>query len=560
MLASLHIENVAVIRSLDIDLARGFSSMTGETGAGKSIMIDSINFLLGNRADREMLRRGEDRALVSAVFEDLSTPELAALSAVGIEPDEEGRLMLQRTLSADGHTAVRINGRAATLAVLREIAPALIHIHGQNDNRLLTDPDNHIRILDAYAEIGGSRAAYDDAYRALSDVRRRLRELEIDEGERLRMIEMLRFQLTDIDAISPKLGEEETLEEKRLYLRNAEKINKQASFAYRALKGSEKGSVAYILSRTTQALDALADFLPKAEELSEKLTDLSYSIDDIAEQIYDIAGECEGDPTEELNRVEDRLHGISRLVRKYGPTVADVLAFRERAEVRLEELEGVDSRRAKLEREEREALARATAEGDILHAAREKAAALLQKEITEALSFLDMPSVRFTVRLAKERDGENPAFNRNGYDRVEFMIATNPGEAPAPMVKIASGGELSRIMLALKSVITDKDGIPTVIYDEIDTGVSGKTARKIGVKLRDAAARTQILCVTHSAQIASLADTHFLIEKKESDGRAETTVRALSGDARVDELARILGGLSVTEAQRRAAQDMLADV
>ncbi len=559
MLASLHIENVAVIRSLDIDLSRGFSSMTGETGAGKSIMIDSINFLLGTRADREMLRHGESRALVSAVFEDLSALELAALSAAGIEVDEEGRLMLQRTLTSDGHSAVRINGRAATLAVLREIAPALIHIHGQSDNRLLTDPDNHIRILDAYAELGQRRAAYDVAYRVLADVRRRLRELTTDESERLRMMEMLRFQIADIDALSLTAGEEETLEEKRLYLRNAEKISRQASFAYRALKGSEKGSVIYILTRTTQALDQLRDVLPKTAEMSEKLEELLWQIDDIAEQIDECASVCEGDPTEELNRVEDRLHGISRLCRKYGESVEKILAFREDAAHRLATLEGADERREELEREERAAISRATAAADILHTAREAAARRLEKEITEALSFLDMPAVRFAVRLVKKKDGDIPAFDRSGYDSVEFMIATNPGEAPAPMVKIASGGELSRIMLALKSVITDKDGIPTVIYDEIDTGVSGKTARKIGIKLRDAAKKTQILCVTHSAQIASLADTHFLIEKKERDGRAETSVRALSGDARIDELARILGGLSVTDAQRRAAMDMLAD-
>lgn len=558
MLASLHIENVAVIRSLDVDLRRGFSAMTGETGAGKSIMIDSINFLLGMRADREMLRHGESRALVSAVFEDLSAPALSALAAMGIEPDEEGRLMLQRTLTEDGHSAVRINGRAATLSVLREIAPALIHIHGQSDNRLLTDPDNHIRILDAYADLGDARAAYEETYRILCDVRRRLREMTIDEAERLRMIEMLRFQLSDIDAIAPRAGEEETLIEKRLYLRNAEKIEKQASFAYRALKGSEKGSVIYILSRTTQALDQLRDVLPKTEELSDKLDALLWQIDDIAEQISDMSGVCEGDPTEELNRVEERLHGIDRLCRKYGDSIEKVLAFREEAHARLASLEGADERRAALESEERAAVAKATAAADVLHKARQEAASRLQNEITEALSFLDMPSVRFAVRLARESEGGNPVFDRNGYDHVEFMIATNPGEVPAPMVKIASGGELSRIMLALKSVITDKDGIPTVIYDEIDTGVSGKTARKIGFKLRDAAARTQILCVTHSAQIASLADTHFLIQKTERDGRAETTVKELSGDARVDELARILGGLSVTEAQRCAAMDMLA--
>lgn len=560
MLASLHIENVAVIRSLDIDLCRGFSSMTGETGAGKSIMIDSVGFLLGARADREMLRHGEKTALVSAVFEALSTQELAALSAAGISPDEEGRLLLQRTLSSDGHSTVRINGRAVTLAVLREIAPALIHIHGQSDNRLLTDPENHIRILDAYAEIGESRVTYEAAYAKLTDVRRRLRELTIDEGERLRMIEMLRFQIADIDAVSPVAGEEETLQEKRLYLKNAEKINKQTSFAYRALKGSEKGSVTYILSRTTQALDQLDGVLPKVAELSEKLDGLMWQIDDIAEQIADATDVCDGDPTEELNRIEDRLHGISRLIRKYGPTLEDVVTFREKAAARLDELEGVDSRRAELEKEERAAIKEARAAADVLHTAREKAAALLQKEITEALVFLDMPAVRFAVKVAAMRDGELPLFDRNGYDHVAFMIATNPGEALAPMVKIASGGELSRIMLALKSVITDKDGISTVIYDEIDTGVSGKTARKIGVKLKESSARTQILCVTHSAQIASLADTHFLIEKRERDGRAETSVKVLSGEARVEELARILGGLSVTESQRRAAMDMLAGV
>ena len=558
MLASLHIENIAVIKSVDIDLAMGFSAFTGETGAGKSIIIDSIGLLLGKRADRELIRKGEERALVSAVFGDLSEETIATLRECGIEPDEEGSLLLQRTVEVDGHSSVRVNGRSITLSVLKEIAPALIHIHGQNDNRMLVDRQNQIRILDSYADAQQELEAYRAQYRRLCDVRREIRDVSLDESERLRETEMLKFQIADIDALSLKEGEEEKLEEKRNRLRSAERITKNVSFAYRALKGSEKGSAVYLLSRSVQAIRQLADVIPQAEELAANIEENMWQIDDIAERVYEFSEGDGGDPTELLNRVESRLDAINRLCRKYGKDGSAVLSFRANAAARLASLEGADGRLAELRKAEEQCVTQAQQAATALRERRERAARRLETEISEALAFLDMPRVRFVVSMTVRIKNGDPDFDQNGADDIEFLISTNPGEPPASMAKIASGGELSRIMLSLKSVIADKDGIPTVIYDEVDAGVSGKTARKIGMKLKDAGSRTQVLCVTHSAQIASLAACHLVFELHEKDGRAETGVRRLTEEERVEELARILGGLSVTEAQRQAALDMLA--
>lgn len=557
MLASLHIENIAVIKSVDIDFTAGFSAFTGETGAGKSIIIDSIGLLLGKRADRDLIRTGESRALVSAVFEALSEETVGALAESGIEPDEEGRLLIQRTVQADGHSSVRVNGRAVTLAVLKEIGSVLVNVHGQNDNRLITDTQNQIRILDSYANTKDALNAYHVLYGELCEVRRAIRDISVDEAERLRETEMLKFQLADIDALSLKEGEEEKLEQKRGRLRNIEKISKNTSFAYRALKGSEKGSAIYILSRALQAVKQLADVIPQAAEIAGNLEENMWQLDDVAERILEFGGDEEGDPTELLNRVEARLDAINRLCRKYGKDVAEVLSFRDRAAARLLALEGSDGRLEELRKAEQDCLKRVLAAASRLHEMRAAAALQLEKEVADALAFLDMPRVRFQISLARRQRHGEVEFDRNGFDDIAFLISANPGEAPAPMARIASGGELSRIMLSLKSVIADKDGIPTIIYDEVDTGVSGKTARKIGMKLKDAGERTQVLCVTHSAQIASLAGCHLVIEKAEKDGRAETSVRTLSQGERVEEIARILGGLSVTDAQRRAALDML---
>ena len=556
MLSSLYIENVAVLKTVSVDLTRGFSAFTGETGAGKSMIIDSINFLLGSRADREMIRKGEARACVRAIFSEISPPTGEMLASLGLAPDEDGMLMVERTLTTEGHSAVRINGRPSTLSVLRAATPLLLHIHGQNDNRMLTDTEKHIDILDGYADNPRELSAYREAYAALSALRREIRAISLDEGERLRLLEMLRFQVEDIDALSLHMGEEEKLEEKRTRLRHAERIAKNSSFAYRALKGSEKGSVIYILSRTIQALGQLQDIIPESEELSAKLEEYMWLIDDVAERVSDFAEDGDLDPTVELNRVEERLDAIRRLCKKYGADIEEVLAFREKAAARLDEISTADDRLVALKKEEKSKRLVAEEAALRLHETRVAAAARLERELTEHLAFLDMPRVRFEVAVTTRDEGE-ARFEKNGYDRVEFMIATNPGEPAAPMAKIASGGELSRIMLALKSAIADKDGIATVIYDEIDTGVSGKTARKIGMKLRDTAKTAQVICVTHSAQIASLADTHYKICKEEKNGRAETRVDLLDWEGRISEISRILGGLSVTEAQRRAALDML---
>ena len=557
MLSSLHIENIAVIRCADLDLSRGFTAFTGETGAGKSLIIDGINLLLGNRADRELIRRGESRAMVSGVFEGMGSAAVAALSEAGVEPDEDGRVLIQRTLTSDGHSSVRINGRAATVALLREIGPCLISIHGQNDNRQLSGSQSYLHILDGYAHNEEERRAYGESYRRLSDLRRRLHEVTMDESERLRMTEMLRYQVEDIDALSLHEGEEEELSDRRTRLRNAERISRQTGFVYRALKGSEKGSVSYILSRAVQSLGQLSDVIPASAELTARLEECMWQVDDVAEQVRDMWEEPDGDPTELLNRVEDRLDRIARLRRKYGNSVSEILAFRASAAAKLAELEGADDRRKELEKLVSAATADAIEKAKKLHEVRAAAARQLQEEVTESLSFLDMPRVRFQILLTLRGHAEEPSLDATGYDDAAVMIAVNPGEAPGPMEKLASGGELSRIMLALKSVIADRDGMDTVIYDEVDTGVSGRTARKIGLKLRESAKRTQVLSVTHSAQIASLADSHYIIEKKEENGRASTEVRLLDREGRIAELSRILGGIQVTDAQRMAAMDML---
>ena len=557
MLSSLHIENIAVIRCADLDLSRGFTAFTGETGAGKSLIIDGINLLLGNRADRELIRRGESRAMVSGVFEGMGSAALAALSEAGVEPDEDGRVLIQRTLTSDGHSSVRINGRAATVALLREIGPCLISIHGQNDNRQLSGSQSYLHILDGYAHNEEERRAYGESYRRLSDLRRRLHEVTMDESERLRMTEMLRYQVEDIDALSLHEGEEEELSDRRTRLRNAERISRQTGFVYRALKGSEKGSVSYILSRAVQSLGQLSDVIPASAELTARLEECMWQVDDVAEQVRYMWTEPDGDPTELLNRVEDRLDRIARLRRKYGNSVSEILAFRASAAAKLAELEGADDRRKELEKLVSSATEDAIEKAKKLHEVRAAAARQLQGEVTESLSFLDMPRVRFQILLTLRGHAEEPSLDATGYDDAAFMIAVNPGEAPGPMEKLASGGELSRIMLALKSVIADRDGMDTVIYDEVDTGVSGRTARKIGLKLRESAKRTQVLSVTHSAQIASLADSHYIIEKKEENGRASTEVRLLDREGRIAELSRILGGIQVTDAQRMAAMDML---
>ncbi|MBE6539049.1 MAG: DNA repair protein RecN [Ruminococcaceae bacterium] len=556
MLSSLHIENVAVIKTLDVDLENGFSALTGETGAGKSIIIDSINMLIGGRIQRELIRTGETKALVSGVFTSLSPLVLGKLEELGLTPDEDGCIMLQKSITDDGRSSVKLNGRTITASVHRELSSALINIHGQNDSQLFLNKASHIDLLDCFAETGSELDSYGSIYEEYTDIKKKLAELESGDKEKNRLIEIYRYQISEIDALKLREGEEEVLEAECNKLRNLENIKKHSSFAYRILHSSEKSaSVTYLLDRASQSMDAIADTVAEAADISEKLRNYRYEIEDIALTIdgFTSDGLSDGDPTARLDKIEGRLDAIAKLKRKYGSSITEILAFRDEVAEKLDMIEQSDDKIA----EYKEALILVTEKlknaAEVLRKKRKSVAAALADRIGEVLVFLDMPKVRFEVNISPSEP------RKNGFDDVEFLVSTNVGEPLKPMIKIASGGELSRIMLAMKSVLADKDSVDTLIFDEIDTGISGKTSRKVGIKLKLIADGIQVICVTHSAQIASLADSHFRIDKTEQDGRAFTSLTLLDDEGRVEETARILGGINVTETQRSAAREMIRE-
>ena len=557
MLLSLHIENIAVIKSCDFDFTPGFMVLTGETGAGKSIVIDSINLLLGGKGERELIRHGESYAMVSGLFGDLSDYTKERLFELGVSSDEDGTILVQRMLHADGKNKITINGRSVSLSVLKSLMPYLVNIHGQSDTQSLFNSKNHITMVDVYAGCTDLLDEYRSVYGELEAIRREKEDLikRTREGERMK--EILEYQINDIDSASLHSGEEEELIDKKVKLKNSEKITKNSEFVFKALKGSERGSVSYLLDRSVTALAQLEGVVPSYGEYSERLRDILYQVEDIAEEVYAVLGDIDADPSATLNEIESRLDKISRLKRKYGLTIDEVLAFRERAYNEYQSLENSDEVLKVLSRKEDLAYEKALGLAEKLHEIRTYAAKQLEDNIKETLEFLDMPKVVFYADIKESYSGGKKLLSRDGSDSVEFYISANRGAEPQPLSRIASGGEMSRIMLALKSVIADKDGVPTVIYDEIDAGVSGKTARKIGIKMLSLSKNTQLFCVTHSAQIASLGDLHFLISKSDVNGATETGVRVLDRDGRVAELSRILGGIDVTDAQRAAATDML---
>ena len=557
MLLSLHIENMAVIRRMDADFDRGFTAITGETGAGKSVMMESLYLLAGAKADRELIRHGEDRATVSALFSELSDATLSSLELFGVFPDDEGCLELSRTVSTDGKNVCRINGKAVSLSLLRDTFPYLLHIHTQEDNGFLRREGSELSILDIAAHNDAEKEAYSLLYRKLTSIAREIDALRMDESEKIRTLETLRYQLSEIDAVAPKSGEEEALFEEKLRLRHSEKIAKQAGFAYRALRGAEKGNACYIIDRAAASLRTITEVLPEAGEIADALEGHLVEIEALADRI-DLFSDFGGaDPTEALDRVETRLAELSKLTRKYGGTLEKVIAFANDARERLATIEGADDRISELEEEYNAVKKEACAAADSLRKTREATAKRLEKEIVDNLRALDMPAAELRIDVtAKMRDGD-PIFTESGTDDVVFMASVNVGEPYIPIAKNASGGEMSRIMLAIKTVIAAHDGLPTVIFDEVDTGVSGKTSRKIGFSLLASAKNAQILSITHSAQIASLAHRHLLVYKQEKEGRTESSVRLLSDEERIEELARILGGIAVTESQREAARDML---
>ena len=552
MLQFLHIENVAVVRSLDIEFPGGMITLTGETGAGKSIIIDSLNLLSGSRADKELIRSGADKAEVTAIFGGLSDKICNELSDIGFDMSE-GSIMLSRFITQNSSSA-RINGRPTTVSLLREAASMLFGIHGQNDNLRLLDPKNHIEILDAFAQNDSMRDEYSQVYKEMLHVENEIDCISRDSREQARLSEMLKYQINDIDASKLRVGEEETLEALALKLRYAEKISKCCNLVQKALDGGGKGIGAiYLTDRAENALRSISDTIDEAQALSARLAEVKYELEDISASVSSLVDETDEDPTIKLDKTEARLETISKLKKKYGSTVEEVLEFRNDAAKKLEMMETADDRKAGLEQKLDVLRQKANAVAQKLSISRHKAATELTDSVIRTLSFLDMPKVVFEVAINDSR------LNPFGIDDVEFLICTNVGEPLMPMAKIASGGELARIMLSLKNVLNSSDGVDTVIFDEIDTGISGKTSRKVGIKLKEIGKRSQVICVTHSAQIASLADAHIFVSKREVDGRTESSVKMLDDGEKVLEIARILGGIELTDAQIAAAREMIAD-
>lgn len=559
MLNSLHIENLAVIKCLDVDFKDGFTALTGETGAGKSIIIESINLLLGKKADKEFIRTGESYLLVSGVFSLLSESVIASLSELSITPDDDGNIMIQRTVTDDGRSTVKINGRAVTLSLLKSLTSGLVSIHGQSDTRDLTEPEKQLELIDIHAGNKELLSSYQKKYSELVSVREKISDITRKENERERLIEILKYQIEDIDSLKLTDGEEEELIEKKLRIKNAEKISKNATFAFKALKGSEKGSVTFLLDRSITALSQISDVIPEFEAYGETLRDFLYQIDDIAESVYSATEDLESEPEAALNAIESRLDKISKLKRKYGYTIKDILSFKDEARRELDTLSDSENLLKELNKKENEIYSEALILANELHNKRACAAEKIECQVKETLEFLDMPKVVFYASITDRKEEGRKALYPSGADLVEFYISANRGVDPQPLHKVASGGELARVMLAIKSAIADKDGISTVIFDEIDAGVSGKTARKIGVKMLSLSKKIQLLCVTHSAQIASLSDVHLLISKSDVSGATETSLKVLDYEGRVGELSRILGGIAVTDAQKKAAVDMISE-
>lgn len=557
MLRILRIENIAVAREVELELGRGFSVLTGETGAGKSILIDGLTLVLGGRISKDMIRPGEKNASVTAIFSDVENI-LPELDGLGIHPDEEGEITVRRVFSEDGKSSTKINGKSASVSELRELSSLLVNINGQNDTHTALDQSTHIDLLDEYSEL--DRSAYSGLYREYLDAVRNLKEIKESLRDRSMMTDILKYQIKEIDAA--KLSdpeEEEKLEKLRIKLKDIEKISKYTGIVVRALSQSEKGvTAAYMLEKAQAALEQLGGVMENAQELAEKLESMRYEIIDIAEQASDLIDSDMQNPEEKLDHVEKRLSLISRLEKKYGADISEILSFREEAAQKLDALESGDLAVKEAEAALAKAYEAALAEAERLSGIRSENAKILSDQVGASLKYLDMPKARFEVKVSRDYSSDGKEIlNPNGCDSVCFMFTANPGYPMKELSKVASGGELSRTVLAIKCALAGKQGVDTVIFDEIDTGVSGATSQKIGMKLRELSKHIQVICVTHSPQVASLADAHFFIHKSEKDGKAESFVRLLTDEERISEIARIIGGVTVTDKQIQAAREML---
>ncbi len=547
MLSLLHIENIAVIERSDISFDRGFNVLTGETGAGKSIVIDAISAILGERAYRDMIRTGSNKASVRAVFTEV--PELPWFEENGVEYDAE--TVIQRDIHMDGKNVCRVNGSLVSVSILRKLGLQLINIHGQHDSASLLDEANHLAFLDAFADNESLRQAYSDKFRLVSDLRHEIQRMTMDESEKLRRMETLRFQIEEISKANLQPGEDEALEERRKLLQNAEKLSNGMDTAVQCLYGGEEtDGAASLLAQAERELGRLSKYTDAFSQLHERVADLMYQVQDVAEEVRDARNDLSYS-ADELEQIETRLDVIHRLRRKYGVTCEDILSYLDAAKKELDEIEFADDYLERLKDKQKKAEKEAWDAAIALRESRKQTAVVLSERILLELSQLDMPKVQFSCEFTETE------LTADGADNVVFYMSANAGEALKSMSKVASGGELARIMLAMKNVLAEQDQVATLIFDEVDTGVSGRAAQKVAEKLRSVAAHKQVLCVTHLPQLAALANTHFLIAKREENGRTYTSVTPLELEGRKRELARIIGGTNITETTLKSAEEML---
>ncbi|MBQ5323791.1 MAG: DNA repair protein RecN [Oscillospiraceae bacterium] len=548
MLSQLFIKNVAVIESASIDFENGFNVFTGETGAGKSILIDSINAVLGGRTSRDLVRTGEGKAVVSAVFTDISKEAEKLLEELGYDIEDE--LMISREISTEGKSVCKVNMRPATAGVLKQLSSVLIDVHGQHDSAVLQNPELHIGYIDSFGNTESELLEYRESYKKLKSVEREIKKIINDDSDKTARIDMLKFQIGEIEAAAIEEGEEEELLALSKRIKSAENIMELISETVSALDGNGENEGALEgLSSAIENCARLAEFFPQYEGLSEKFKEMYYEFEEFANDVKDNADELDFDPALQ-NRTERRLDQIFRLKRKYGGSVEEMFKYYNKAVLELENIEFSEERLEKLKKEREQLFSETAKLAGMLTKKRSEAAEAFEKAVSEELSYLNMPNVRFKVNF------EETDFTESGKDNLEFYIATNAGEPLKPLTKIASGGELSRIMLSIKNVLADKDNVDTLIFDEVDTGISGSAAQKVGQKLKQVSKGRQIICVTHLAQVAAFADNHLLISKSTEGGKTFTSVESLEKEGRVNELARIMGG-NLTDALKKSAEELL---
>ncbi len=551
MLVQLQIENVAVIEKANIDFSEGLNILTGETGAGKSIIIDSINAVTGEKTSKDIIRTGAPKAKITAVFCDIGSEAQELVESLMGEMSDDGYLMIGREISQDGRSVCRLNGSVVPMSVIKQIAPFLINIHGQHDSQQLFSPAKHIDFIDGYGELVAEAEEYKNIYRKMNQIYSQLQGIETNDELNERKLELLNFQIAEIEGAGLEIGEEEELISRRDVMRNSENLSDSVSSAHALLGGDEDSDGAYSLAkRAAEEIAAVAEYDEDFLALSQQASAVVFELEEILSEVRSAEGKFEFDPSE-LDDIEERLDVIFRLKQKYGSGISEILEKLDSLKNEVDSIVFGEQNIEKLKKEYDELKADATDKAETLSCKRKTAGEYLSQQIKNELSFLDMPNVVFSVAQ------EKCTLKADGCDNIEFLISANAGEQPRPLAKIASGGELSRIMLAIKTSLTNTDSTGTLIFDEIDTGVSGKTARKIGEKMRQIAAGKQVLCVTHLAQIASLANNHLFIEKKTVGDRTYTSVRALDLEERIAEVARIMGGESVTEMTLKAAEELI---